>query len=69
MGVRRANATARECRTTATSCPAKVKPPVPITLGEDVPLDRRAHSPPQGDHGVNAHTFQPDESECSPPRK
>jgi hypothetical protein len=60
MGVRRASETARECRTTATSCPAKVKLPLPITLGEDVPLEWRAHSPPQGDNGVNARTFQPD---------
>ena len=36
---------------------------MPITLGEDVSLEWRAHSPPQGNDGVNARSFQPDESE------
>jgi len=40
--------------------PPKWSSPLPITLGEDVPLEWRAHSPPQGDNSVNARTFQPD---------
>src|SRR5262249_23126152 len=48
MGVRRDATTARGCRTTVTSCPAKRKSPLPITLGGDVPLEPACAQPSPG---------------------
>jgi len=63
MGVR-AERTARECRITATNCPAKAKLSPSRSLRADTPCCYGARAaPPQGDNGVTPATFQPDESE------
>src|SRR5499427_1478964 len=46
--VRRNATRARGCRTTVTSCPAKRKSPLPITLGGDVPLEPACAQPSPG---------------------
>ena len=48
MVVRRAGTTARECRITATNCPAKAKLPLPITPGGDVLLESAPAQPSPG---------------------
>jgi hypothetical protein len=70
-GVRRAGTTARECRITETNCPAKVRlPPADHFRRRRLAGNRRAHGPPQGDYGVNAHAI-PSQTKAieSPPRK